>query len=585
MTDRPAPLFVGLRTDVRPIGVVEVLAMLRELRIENLLLIEKAELRLGPGLNVLTGETGAGKTVLAHSLDLLMGGKAKKGIVRPDAPEAWVEGVFDLPPEWNEDDELSELLDRIPAGSDEIVLGRRVSAGGRTSAFVGGRSASAADLQALGSRLLAFYGQHEHRRLTIGSSQLAMVDSAAGLEQQERLASYETVWSRFRGLSRRLEEIRGRETARERDLDLLRFELDEIESANLVDGEKEGLTEERDRLRHVEGLREAAAGAGGRLRGDEDADGAAGLLAGARDLLRGLSGVDPVLDELAGRIENIALEAEDVGVELGRYLSGLEADPGRLALLEERLALIDRLERKHGGSTARVLAHAGRCRDEIQRLENGESEEAEIVAELELVETRLAEEAGELGEARRKAASELAAAVTSDLADLAMDGAGLTIDVRPEPEGPGAHGAESVEFMLAPNPGVPAQPLRDTASGGELSRVMLALAASGTGDRRTLVFDEIDAGIGGNTAGTVGDRLRRVAEGRQVFAITHLPQVASRADRHFSIEKVTGDSGVAATVRSLDEETVVAEIRRMLGAGEGDEAATLHARELVTANR
>ena len=210
---------------------------------------------------------------------------------------------------------------------------------------------------------------------------------------------------------------------------------------------------------------------------------------------------------------------------------------------------------------------------------------AEIEAELETVRTRLGEEAGSLGKARRKAAEDLAASVTSDLAELAMDGAGLTIEVRPEPDGPGPHGAESVEFMLAPNPGVPSQPLRDTASGGELSRVMLALAASGTGDRRTLVFDEIDAGIGGTTAGTVGDRLRLVAEGRQVFAITHLPQVASRADNHFSIEKLTGDSGVVATVRSLDEDAVVAEIRRMMGAGEGDEAATLHARELVTANR
>lgn len=566
-------------------GVVEVPAMLRELRIENLLLIEKAELRLGPGLNVLTGETGAGKTVLAHSLDLIMGGKARKGIVRPGAPEAWVEGVFDLPPEWNQDDELSDLLDRIPAGSEEIVLGRRVSEGGRTSAFVGGRSASAADLQMLGSRLLAFYGQHEHRRLTIGSSQLAMVDSAAGLAQQERLVSYEAVWSRHRELSRRLGEIRGRETARERDLDLLRFELDEIESARLVEGEKEGLVEERDRLRHVEGLREAAAGAGGRLRGDEDTEGAAGLIAGARDLIGGVRGVDPVLDELAGRIESLALEAEDVGIELGRYISGIEADPGRLAGLEERLEVIDRLERKHGGSIGQVLAHAERCRQEIQRLENGESEEAEIEAELEAVGVRLAREAGSIGEARRKAAEELAASVTSDLADLAMDGAGLAIEVRPEPDGPGPHGAESVEFMLAPNPGVPAQPLRDTASGGELSRVMLALAASGTGDRRTLVFDEIDAGIGGNTAGTVGDRLRLVAEGRQVFAITHLPQVASRADNHFSIEKLNGESGIVATVRSLEEDAVVAEIRRMMGAGEGDEAATLHARELVTANR
>jgi len=559
--------------------------MLRELRIENLLLIERAELRLGPGLNVLTGETGAGKTVLAHSLDLLMGGKAKKGIVRVGAPEAWVEGVFDLPPEWNEDEELAELLDRIPAGSEEVVLGRRVSESGRTSAFVGGRSATAADLQMLATRLIAFYGQHEHRRLTIGAAQLAMVDGAAGLEQERLLSIYREAWVRHRELGRELEGVLGRDVGRERDLDLHRFELGEIEAAALVPGEKEAMSEERDRLRHAEGLREAAAGATTRLRGDEEAEGAAGLLAGARDSLSGLRGVDGALDELAARVEGLALEIEDVGVELGRYLEGIEADPVRLAELEERMDLIDRLERKHGGSIESVLAHAAWCRDEIARLEGGESREAELREAIAAARQELEEAAAALSESRKQAADELAAKVTADLEDLAMPGAELAIELPGVPGGPGASGAESAEFMLAPNPGIPAQPLRDTASGGELSRVMLALAASGAGDRRTLVFDEIDAGIGGNTAAVVGDRLRDVAAGRQVIAITHLPQVASRAAAHFSIEKETGAGTVAATVTALDDEAIVNEIRRMMGAGEGDEAATRHARELVSANR
>jgi len=559
--------------------------MLRELRIENLLLIERAELRLGPGLNVLTGETGAGKTVLAHSLDLLMGGKAKKGIVRVGAPEAWVEGVFDLPPEWNEDEELSELLDRIPAGSEEIVLGRRVSESGRTSAFVGGRSAAASDLQLLATRLLAFYGQHEHRRLTIGSAQLAMVDGAAGLEQQKLLGDYGAVWRSHRDLNRELQELLGRDMARERDLDLHRFELDEIEAAELIDGEKEGLAEERDRLRHAEGLREAAAGAGARLRGDEDMEGAAGLLAGASGSLAALHGVDPELDGLASRVEGLALELEDVAVELGRYLEKIDADPGRLAELEERLDLIDRLERKHGGTIESVLEHASWCREEISRLEGGETRESELRELIAVAEADLVRAAGELTRSRKKAAGKLAVAVTQDLEDLAMPGAELTIDLPVLADGPGPSGAESAEFMLAPNPGIPAQPLRDTASGGELSRVMLALAASGAGDRRTLVFDEIDAGIGGNTAGAVGDRLRGVADGRQVIAITHLPQVASRASAHFSVEKETKEGAVAATVTALEGEAIVSEIRRMMGAGEGDDAATRHARELVSANR
>lgn len=559
--------------------------MLRELRIENLLLIEKAELRLGEGLNVLTGETGAGKTVLAHSLDLLMGGKARKGIVRSGAPEAWVEGVFDLPPEWYEDRELADLLDRIPAGSEDLVLGRRISESGRTSAFLGGRSASAADLQLLAGRLIAFYGQHEHRRLTIGAAQLGMVDHAAGPGHASLLEEYGRYWRLHRKLNDELQELLGRDQARERDLDLHRFELDEIDSAGLNEGEKDGLIDERERLRHAESLREAAAGAGIRLRGDEEADGVAGLLATSRDLLAGVRGVDTGLDDLADRVESISLEVEDVGIELGLYLNGIDADPGRLAEVDERLELIDRLERKHGGSIATVLDHAGWCRREIERLEGGETREAELRDEIAVAASGLGQTGSAVSEARAVAAADLAARVTGDLQDLAMAGAEMTIEIKPNPEGPGPSGAETVEFTLAPNPGMPARPLRDTASGGELSRVMLALAASAEGDGRTLIFDEIDAGIGGSTAGVVGDRLRRVAEGRQVIAITHLPQVASRAGRHFSISKEASNDLATADVTMLSEDQVVDEIRRMLGAGEGDDAATTHARKLVEANR
>ena len=232
-----------------------------------------------------------------------------------------------------------------------------------------------------------------------------------------------------------------------------------------------------------------------------------------------------------------------------------------------------------------MLAHADWCRGEIDRLEGGESREAELSEEIATAAAALASVAGEIGAARKRAAAGLASRVTADLGELAMDGAELTIDLPPAEGGPGPHGAESAEFMLAPNPGIPAQPLRDTASGGELSRVMLALAASGTGDRRTLVFDEIDAGIGGNTAVAVGDRLREVADGRQVLAITHLPQVAGRASTHFSVEKQAHSGAVSAVVRTLDEEAVVSEIRRMMGAGVDDEAATRHARQIVAANR
>lgn len=564
--------------------------MLRELRIENLLLIERAELNLGPGLNVLTGETGAGKTVLAHSLDLLMGGKARKGILRPGAGEAWVEGVFDLPREWKDEPELAEILERLPADAEDLVLGRRVSASGRTSAFVGGRAASAGDLQTLATRLLAFYGQHEHRRLTIGSVQTAMVDGAGGPEHQATLSRYRETWREHRRIRAELDELVGRDRARERDLDLHRFELDEIEAASPVAGEKETLEAERMKLRNAEGLREAASGAAARLRGDGlgSSDGAAGELARARDALAPVRDLDPELEALAARVESLALELEDVGVELGGWLDTVEADPERLAFLDERLDLLDRLERKHGGTVEAVLAHAEWCREEIARLESGATREQDLRQEMEAATRELDDAAAELGAGRHREAARLAERITADLGDLAMTGATLTIELRPDPDGPGPSGAEWAEFMLATNPGMEAQPLRDSASGGELSRVMLALAASGAGagdERRTLVFDEIDTGIGGNTAGAVGDRLRDVATGRQVIAITHLPQVAARAATHFSITKDVGTEPATARVTALSGDQLIDEIRRMMGANAEDEAATRHATELIAANR
>ncbi|MGC1165515.1 MAG: AAA family ATPase, partial [Solirubrobacterales bacterium] len=344
--------------------------MLRELRIENLLLIERAELRLGEGLNAITGETGAGKTVLAHSLDLLMGGKAKAQIVRPGAEEAWVEGVFDLPAGLLEEPEMAELAERLPAGAEEVVLGRRVSSAGRTSAFVAGRAATAADLKLLGGRLLAFFGQHEHRKLTISSAQLEILDGFAGAEHLETRRLYREAHRECGRLTAELAELREAEGSRERDLDLYRYELSEIEEVGPDSEERAGMAGERERLLHAETLREAAAGAHAGLAGaEEDGGGAAAALAQAESLLQGAAGLDAGLDAIAERVAALTVELGDVGSELRDYAEGLEADPGALLGIEERLEAIDRLERKHGGSVESVLAHAERCQAEIARLE------------------------------------------------------------------------------------------------------------------------------------------------------------------------------------------------------------------------
>jgi DNA repair protein RecN (Recombination protein N) len=548
--------------------------VLHELRVENLLLIERAELRLAPGLNVLTGETGAGKTMLAHALDLLLGGRSKTGTVRPGAAEAYVEGVFDLP------DELRRALgDRVAPDAEELVLARRVSAEGRSRAYLNGRSATVADLREAAAGLIAFYGQHEHRRLMLASSQLELLDGACGPDQVGRRAAYAAQHARVRALEERLEELRERAGARERELDLLEFELAEIDAAAPDVAEEAELLTRRDRLRHLEALRAAALGGAEAVIADEG--GVATVLATAGGGLEGVAGVDPDLDGLIERWRALAIEAADLAADLRAYGEDLEVEGEGLPLeaLEERLALLDRLKRKHGGTIDAVLAHAETCRARRDELAGAEEALDAATHELDEALTRRAALAAELRAARRAAAGTLAEEVRGRLAELAMESASFEIAL--EDREPGPTGSDAVEFLIAPNPGVPAAPLRETASGGELSRVMLALlGAANDGSDAVLVFDEIDAGIGGHTARAVGEQLRALAGGRQVVCITHLPQVASLAARHFSISKDTAVEPAVTRVEQLAEKQVVGELVRMLGAEADDVGARRHAKEL-----
>ena len=559
--------------------------MLLELRVENLLLIERAELRLGPGLTAITGETGAGKTVLAHALDLLLGGRPRSGIVRPGASEAYVEGVFAAPPDILEGDALADLRERLSEAPEEIVLGRRVGAEGRTRAFVQGRSASAADLRELGGRLLAFYGQHEHRKLTVSSAQLEILDAFCGPDQLALRQRYVDRHRRAGALRRELEEVRARAGALDRDRDLLAFEIQEIEELDPSIGEEEALLAEGSRLRGLEGLREAAGAGAEALAADggEGPGGAVTALADAERLADGVAGVDVELDAIAERLRSLRIEAEDLGADLRRYAGALEAEPGRLDEVESRLDRYDRLKRKHGGSVEAVLAHADRCRAQSASLESADVDLARLDAELDATAKEERELARALGEARRAAAARLAKAVRGELRQLAMADASFEVAVESADE-LGAAGGERVELAVAPNPGVPAGPLRDIASGGELSRVMLALmsvAAAGGAD--TLVFDEVDAGVGGQTARAVGERLRRLSGDHQVLCITHLPQIASMADAHYRIEKEPAGGVTRATVEALEGGEVVAELCRMLGADSTDAGARRHAEELLAA--
>jgi DNA repair protein RecN (Recombination protein N) len=573
--------------------------VLEELRVENLLLLERAELRLAHGLNVLTGETGAGKTILAHALELLLGGRARSGIVRPGASEAYVEGVFSLPLRGRQKplvpDAVAAILDRLPEDSDELVLARRVWPDGRTRAYLCGRSATVAELHEIGTQLLNFYGQHEHRKLTIGRAQLELLDAHCGPEQAALRDQLAAAHAQTRELERRLSSLEEVAGARERELDLLAFELDEIEAAAPSEEEESDLWAEVNRLRSVERL-QAAAVAGAEAVAPEAGEGALELLSGPLRELEGAAESDPSLQPLSERLQAAVYELQDLGRELRDYALAQEALPGRLEDAEERLERFARLKRKHGGSIGEVLAHAQRCRERLAELEHADVSLRETQRSLEQARAALQRLAGKLSAHRRAAAPRLAEAVTSRLEELALADAEFTIEVSPRADGIGSRGGDTVEFRFSANPGVNAGPLREIASGGELSRVMLALLTAADGScagpaenkeqgtvEPLLVFDEVDAGIGGHTARAVGEHLRALARRRQILCITHLPQIASLADRHFRIGKQTVNGGTLAKASMLDGDDVVAELVRMLGASEQDSSASEHARRLLQA--
>ncbi|HST55383.1 MAG TPA: DNA repair protein RecN [Solirubrobacteraceae bacterium] len=588
--------------------------MLIELRVENLLLIEQAQLRLAPGLNVLTGETGAGKTVLAHALDLLLGGRARAGIVRPGAQEAYVEGVFELSPALS-----GELGERLPADAQEVVLARRVGADGRTRAYLNGRAAAVGDLRELGESLLSFYGQHEHRKLTVSTAQREILDEFCGAAHLARREACAASFRETQRLEHELEQLRELGAERERELDLLEHELGEIEMLAPEPDEHAELSARRERLRRLDALC-SAAGSGAEALAPEDAEspGAVQLMAAGAARLDALTGVDPALDALNERYRALVIEAEDLAAELHRYGESFEAQDDGLQGVEERLQSLERLMRKHGGSIGSVLEHAEHARARRALLRNAETAQEETSERLRVEHATLDDHVQALRKARARAAPRLAAAVRARLSALAMPDA--TFDIELLASAPGITGGDSVEFLIAPNPGVAAAPVREIASGGELSRVMLALStadvpvaggdALGTagdgdasGDQRdaggkaraaatsavgspapgagaTLVFDEVDAGIGGHTARAVGECLRALGEQRQVLCITHLPQIASLGARHFSIVKDTSADPTRTTVVQLGEPEVVSELVRMLGAEERDPTARKHAREL-----
>jgi DNA repair protein RecN (Recombination protein N) len=543
---------------VRTIGHV-----LRRLRIENLVLIRDAELELAPGLNAITGETGAGKTILAQAIGLLLGSRGDPALVGADGEEAYVEAELDLPDGLLEEEGLEALAELRPEDEEGLVLARRVFGDGRTRAYAWGRAAPRDDVAAAAERVIAMSGQFEQRRLERASYQLDVLDAFCGDEQLRRRAAARLAWRELQAVRRRHDELQGGAEAAEARLAELRALVEDTLGMEAED--EDSLRAERERLRHVTELA-TGAGAASEALAPDDGEGAASLVAVAERAISPLEALAPELRRAGDELRDVELRLRETATELRSFLASLEAEPDRLEQVEAELDRIAEAKRRFRcTSYEELLARAAEARAELDALEEGADPVAAAAKAVEVAEQRVDELALALRKAREAAAGPFAQAVAGELEGIGMGEGEFRVELSAQATGPRVTGADTVAFQIRPNPGLPFAPVAETASGGELSRIALAIAAVGGGE--TLVFDEIDAGIGGQTAHAVGETLERLATRAQVLTITHLPQIASRADRHFRVEKLPGDP-THTRIDPLGEPERRDEIQRMLGGQE-----------------
>ncbi|MEU9116188.1 DNA repair protein RecN [Streptomyces sp. NPDC048483] len=572
------------------------------MRIRSLGVIDDAVVELSPGFTAVTGETGAGKTMVVTSLGLLLGGRADPALVRIGAKSAVVEGRVTIGPKAPAAVRAEEAGAELDDGA--LLISRTLSAEGRSRAHLGGRSVPVGLLGELADDLVAVHGQTDQQGLLRPARQRQALDRYAGDAVAVPLAKYTSAHKRLRAVATELEELTTRARERSQEADLLRFGLEEIAAAEPQPGEDTELAAEAERLGHAEALASAATAAHAALAGNpEDPEGIDGttLVAGAHRALDSVRSHDQELSALADRLGEIGILMGDVAGELASYADGLDADPLRLAAVEERRAALNHLTRKYGQDIAGVLAWAEESAARLSELDGDDDRIGELTAERDALRAELGDLAQALTDARTASAKRFADAVTAELAELAMPHARVSVQIRQtevadETDGIevggravayGPAGADEVELLLAPHPGTPPRPIAKGASGGELSRVMLAVEVvfAGSDPVPTYLFDEVDAGVGGKAAVEVGRRLARLARSAQVVVVTHLPQVAAFADRQLLVEKTHDGSVTRSGVTVLEGEERVRELSRMLAGQEDSETARAHAEELLETAR
>jgi DNA repair protein RecN (Recombination protein N) len=548
--------------------------MLRELQIANLAIIDRLHVEFDAGLNILTGETGAGKSIIIDAVNLILGGRASSDLIRSGADEASVAGLFDL------SDQPALLAQLAEAGVEcdgELLVKRVVSRSGKNRVFIGGGLATTGLLSDVCRPLINIYGQHESQSLLKSEQHLRLLDGFAGcLELRERFAAR---FEAFQHAKAELEALEQGERDAAHRLDLLSFQSEEIGKAQLAPDEEQELAEERSRLVHSEKLMGATQQGFDALYGGEQP-----LLGTLRRVIASVGeagAIDHALAPIASALEEGYAQLEDAALALRDYAAGVEADPDRLVQLDDRLDLINKLKRKYGEDIPQILAYRDQVEAELAQLAGREQTRGDLAERIVGLQQELAALGEKLSKARREAAQRLKTGMERELAELAMNHAVFETALEAGSE-PRSYGFERAEFLFSPNPGEPPKPLAKIASGGELSRLMLALKQlHPESEVPTLIFDEVDTGISGATSSLIGVKLKRVAGSQQVLVITHLPQVAAFADRHLKVEKSVQDGRTATQVQPLDGEGRVAEVARMLGGARITDKTLEHAKEMI----
>jgi len=549
--------------------------MLLNLTITNFAIIDRLEVQFDAGFNVLTGETGAGKSIILDAVGLLLGDRARPDLVRAGADEATVQALFDLS---GQDDVRRVFIEAGFPVDEELVLRRIVQSGGRSRAYINGSLATLAQLQPLTEQLVAVCGQHEHQHLLQRNVHLAMLDRFGSLDGHVK--TYRESFQKMQAATRQLEKLENAERDREQRLDFLQHQSAEIAAAELSVEEEQALLAERLLLQNAERLVAVARGGYDAL---YDNDGSVCEVLGSLSAdLQAVAEVDKNLATLSETVQRNLFELEDVAVQMRSYLTSASFEPDRIDAIEERLGLLNRLKRKYAPTIGEILELKEAYDREIVQLENAGETRVSLLEEL----AALKKQTGSLGQTlsamRSKAAATLASALIAELGDLAMSGASFEVALT-NLEQPGPDGLERLEFMVSLNPGEPLMPLTRVASGGELSRLMLALRriAPDAGLVPTIIFDEVDAGIGGAAATAVGRKLQSVSRSAQVLCVTHLPQVAAFADHHHRVTKHEVEGRTIAVMEQLSGDDRVKEMARMLGGAQVTGQTILHAKELI----